>query len=178
MSANEVGRPNGHAQHDEAALRWIECRITDPPMLEAIKLGQFCIQRGDEIASQKRINRRVALKTQPRHTAPNKQPKISVDGQPMGTSSMTNPDMILYFVSLGPLCRSFARSQRAGQAKTKSRTTRSCPRQSTEVQSAQNLDARAARRLAAAGCARGGGWRGARRRLPSLGGCPSTSAAL
>ena len=28
VSANKIGRPNGHTQHDEAALGWIQCRIS------------------------------------------------------------------------------------------------------------------------------------------------------
>ena len=38
--ADEVGRPNGHTQHDEATLRWMECRVSDPPMSLAIVLRQ------------------------------------------------------------------------------------------------------------------------------------------
>ena len=38
--ADEVGRTNGHTQHDEATLRWLECRVSDPPMSLAIVLRQ------------------------------------------------------------------------------------------------------------------------------------------
>ena len=52
VSANEIGRPNGHTQHDEAALRWIECRISDPPMFLATTLGQASGSNASSVGTQ------------------------------------------------------------------------------------------------------------------------------
>ena len=69
------------------------------------------------------------------------------------------------FFFLGPFCNHSARSQCTGEAKTKSRATQGgqgSPQKSKAGKA--SLDARAANRLAAASCARGGGWAEAHRR--------------